>query len=715
MVMIPIKVQGTRKLYPDRQELYRIIGLGADRDLQKFCRILESRLPSNNYGSEDRNAWQGLPWLTLVLGSGCLNLFEDPQAIISTIRRGVSEKLDRTYWDNLLASTEFGQAIRENLLSDLFEDAPGWAAMLVAERLDFNERELLDPGHDPATESVSGFEVTKLAAQFSLFSFLMTRLFFLASSESVVIPARNADQVVALERLQATRNAARAGWGGTSTSALTLELVKSIVSGLRKSTEDDDVLSEVAGKFRAPIHAFLKRISEVLTRGDGNSRLSFSDVRAALDITWLLLAQGSEAYPGWSDLLFSLTCWDDNEGLGRRRPWFTSLALESNFITQLFTEATNASWERHRDSNTPPTLRDKFYDAVAEVLWAQSDLTRMQLAGPGTGGTEAWLPPASAMVASFDMELEFALLRHSLCAIAGRAFYVVVPVHVYFRDEDARDARPYWLRGTIAGGGSRDQSDLPESWSGGLAVERWEVLRDTGSDPTLFDGPHIVRVSGCPLLELPKEQSDPLIVELKAEIGRGQHLLIAPAVTLDEHHAFQQADAEFFFRLSQGKTSEARAKRALPKQLYTSSSEADSSSDVNPRFWMTLGVPVEDPAIRHRLASFLFDRGSWTRGDSEELDPQLTGALAGVGPSHAKVKPGAEISGLVIDKRVSDDDVHLLLWIGFDVVSDSANHFEQDLLHYAAHVRSDEGMVTWRPGGEPCELRETTSGSGEHA
>ena len=62
------------------------------------------------------------------------------------------------------------------------------------------------------------------------------------------------------------------------------------------------------------------------------------------------------------------------------------------------------------------------------------------------------------------------------------------------------------------------------------------------------------------------------------------------------------------------------------------------------------------------------------------------------------------LAGLVVNRRVSDSDAHVLDWIGFDVVEASASDFIDDLAHYTAHVRAG-GRTGWPLPDRSCLLK----------
>jgi hypothetical protein len=129
---------------------------------------------------------------------------------------------------------------------------------------------------------------------------------------------------------------------------------------------------------------------------------------------------------------------------------------------------------------------------------------------------------------------------------------------------------------------------------------------------------------------------------------------------------------------------------------------------------MAVGVPINDPAIRHRLVSQLTPKrppaDAWLRpvarvdageaGREPAAEDLLGLATVTDQPGPAEARP---LTGIVVNRRVSDDEAHLLYWIGFDVVRDTASSFTPDLLHYAQHLRAG-GRKSWPPKDLPCPL-----------
>lgn len=146
------------------------------------------------------------------------------------------------------------------------------------------------------------------------------------------------------------------------------------------------------------------------------------------------------------------------------------------------------------------------------------------------------------------------------------------------------------------------------SWDDQLSTlrrpARWKLLTDDTIDHArLWRRPTVVHLSGCPLFELPAladpVHGAPLVDELRTVGVVGLDVKQAElihAVTVDEHLALRQAEAEFFWHGTSKASAGVRTGRGMPK-------ESAKNSYINPRFWMAIGVPIGDPAVRHRLVA----------------------------------------------------------------------------------------------------------------
>ena len=84
-------------------------------------------------------------------------------------------------------------------------------------------------------------------------------------------------------------------------------------------------------------------------------------------------------------------------------------------------------------------------------------------------------------------------------------------------------------------------------------------------------------------------------------------------------------------------------------------------------------------------------------GDGAERQP------AGAAADEEGENETEKLLGVSVNRRIGDDEAHLLYWSGFDVVEDSAAAFTDDLRHYAQHVRA-RGMGSWPRLNTSCQL-----------
>jgi hypothetical protein len=751
-----------RELHAGRDAYVQKMAHGSDGPL-RLCKVLaaacdtDAVIERRSMGdASGMDPWRGFPWLTLILGSGCLDasidLGIDPTALAATVRAAL-ERLGDAEADE--RTEAFGHPVTM--------DQPGAAQRfthrLVEDRLQARSTATsARRRRTPATSSPASavvHEVPDVAARVCLLAHLVTRLYFKAR-EGDPAPVGRWDQDVAVfethadARDEEVKDLIRlVRWH----AGRALDELEQLGDDLRSTAAQGDGES-----IATVINAIANLVEDILGKVQGRPGIQMDALRHEVDIVhvrliteiaWYLLTVKAPIYPGWTDLLFGLMLLDNTGRADHRRPRFYNLRSQARFLPGLLRTATQASW----DQVAPRSETSSFYRAAAEVLWSQAHAQRTD--ARHDDGARVRLPPASAFVASFDLELEMALWR---TAETGERFFMVMPVHVFKRSDDP-SGWPCWLRAEVVKDDDRDGLDAI------MRPDRWSLLASNATRADLLAGPHVVRVSGSPLIDLPAGQAGLSVIADRLEaVGlkgcKTGQMVLEHAVTLDEYLAVRLAEAELALSLAERSDAKAAASRALPAYLRSSSMDGRSSG-TNQRFWMGFGVPVGDPAVRHRLISQITDtrmamdrerRASRVRATAVlELDgsaaddllldldapseatqdamaremslvgfagPAVEGADRG-GPAVAEGlgtleapdesdgpdEPGDDekLLGVSVNRRIGDDEANLLYWSGFDVVEDSAAAFTEDLRHYAHHVRA-RGMESWPRLKAPCLL-----------
>ncbi|MEJ7783376.1 MAG: hypothetical protein WKF96_01145 [Solirubrobacteraceae bacterium] len=662
----------------------------------KLCQAMHTIPGAERPG--EKHPWEGFPWLTPVIGSGCLEL---PVTTNFTAERLAQIVTDHV--DELMPRTS-GPAFPG--LEAIRGFAGEFTRELVDTRTSEAQRGPLDGRDDP--------DVSDVAVRMVVLAALLTRFFHLARSLSGTALSRWDDDVAELAYSAWPDHDARV-LASPRKVALQARL---LIKALRGDLED------APSSVRSASAALLTAIGEGLTPpGDEDARpmtLRLGHLRLVTEIAWYFLHEKSPVYPGWTDLLVRMMLREGQPALagsGRPRPRFTTIGDLPDVVKHLLSDVTGESWRSYKPTpDDTPSTRDRLYLAVAEVLWAQSDALT-QMAEP----ERRKLPVASAFVTSFDLELDMAMVATS----AGRSFYVAVPVHV-LQMEDSNDAAFCWLVAQVEPleeGLWEEEGRWEEQLTRLRQPDNWRLLTElnVGGLP-LSNHPTIVHLNGCPLFAAPRLDDDrnALLARDLRSVSIEDGAVVRHAVTIDEYLALRQSSAELFWTTykSQDQTS-----RALPRLLT-----GDGASLRNPRYWMSLGVPMDDPAVRNRFVAQM--TLNWVRDHAHAEPPATSSAVnasSAGGPSGqlggppasllgdapgeheaaaAIESPRTDVHGVAVNTRMSADEVGLLNWLGLDVIDGDCREFTADLRHYAAHVR-ESGIRP--PLGEPCKLGEGTT------
>jgi hypothetical protein len=402
-----------------------------------------------------------------------------------------------------------------------------------------------------------------------------------------------------------------------------------------------------------------------------------------------------------------------------RRPRWRYLKDLSAQIEGIIRPAAERAWEQWR---TPQTKRPaatgphgsdatrEFYDAAATLLWQQALAARSQRHGRQAAGedadevqlrmTAAGLPKSVAFVTSFDLELEMALLR--TLPEGERFISVVVPVYLVMNPRDV-EGEFLWLEGIV--------ELAPKTHSGKEVLDcltnpvRWRVMHQGRYE--LPEHPIIVRLTGSPLVQLPgitmvpppapglDDDEDDLASDLRlVGVPQGTNATFVHSATVDEYLALRQAEAEYFWVYSRNTFANVST-RALPKALL-------ACREPGPiRFWMTVGVPMRDPAIRLRVLSQMGSRRFMLgrHGDDDGDGAARRGPQADRAGSR-------EIPGLAVNWRLDDEESMLLSSLGLRVITQiRAEDFVPHLQHHSWHLGATAAGKHERAGEDTCPRR----------
>ena len=533
-----------------------------------------------------------------------------------------------------------------------------------------------------------------------------------------------------------------------------------------------DVLKKRFGVLKAsvpkgPLLGLVTRIGNALLH-DGAS-VAVADVQAITEVSWYYLSLAKDVYPGWPELLIHLSLNPKAKAIRQDhpRPSFTSPDGTARVIQGLLRPPTEATARHLAESGEELSVRDLAYAQYAELLTTQAQIRAEALrrrypverrgeividysyAGSGSATRQAPAsttdqqdrsqlpsapvpPPATAFVTTFDVELELALAWHH----PEQPFVVAVPINLV-EPQDAtstRRATSLWLgyivrppknkRTSAQGLLEAVTKPQPEDWfvlsSSPIDAAWTEDTTLTGhpeGDPArhrlLPSGvsqlgalPIIVRLSGSPLVTLPyisqihpdnpltplrtralevaflspdvdANPGPPANPETGSRVSDYETALDDPrlhfshALLLEEHHSL---------RLSLPEVTGSSAATYSPSDPVRGDDYGENSGRGLPRsltdgvrdgywrYWTLLGVQVSDPVIRYRLVA------------------QLIGAGLMHGQPAGYRRP--KRSGLAINRnRANARATDLLLWSEFDMVTDTCERFTPEIGDYLLHLK----------------------------
>lgn len=636
-----------------------------------------------------------VPWYTPVIGSGPLGLPLELFRAARHLPEAMSERLDAEEDAFIVLELQGVEADPLLWLRDfvrqLVDDRAGSEITMVAPEY-----------HLPVAELVS--KVSRQALVVTVVAAQLTRMFHRISLDLSRPIGPWGSEYAALAKDHPR-------WTVTMDEYATV--LGSCVEWARQVLEPDLQTDRYRG-----LDKLLRQIDAKASQG----QVSLHHMQQITEVAWWLIVESvsTSPYPGWTELLLRLLLLDETGvAQGHRRPRLRDLVAVATGISKVLDPSTTASWSGLRlDSGREDR---QFYDSVASALWAQYDFAKRN-DPPGSLGPKAITSPyPTAFITSFDLELEMALWRTA--PAAGAEFSIVVPTY-YVEGPDDEEGDFLWVAGTvqIPPDGRRDDASV-QDWRQALKVRSWVVLSSNLAD--LPKHPMVVRLSGCPMIQLPSLEASSAVLadirHLRLPIPENRVPALIHSVTADEYLAVRQTEAEWLW--TREMMNERQGSRGLPKALTHTRGNEPS------RYWLLMGVPIKDPAIRMRVLAVLArddneEAGSASRviEADESLNPEVPlpqpapvlkakklgsrwypaetapsrDEANGLSASLDRIRAGGPTAsaaqaprrhvhrvGLAVNTRCDDDETMLLTSLGFTVVRDRCERFSEDLQSYA--------------------------------
>ena len=589
-------------------------------------------IASANSGFTRRNGKESdylarFPWLTMVIGSGCVTESVDaselkplnPSQFISLL----SEKYGSSDLSDGISQAELARDFAQALIKDRFGNESAVPYQSV--------------GATPSEETDA-----KETAELVLAAALSTCLYNeLAAAAQRPFDFRGADRAFLSGPAQRVQEI------GTCYKEPLKIVLESLTEKLQQSAPS--------------VYYVLKRIEGDVSPTAGS--ISRLDVQILTEFAWLSLTRGSAVYYGWSDLLSHLARLEGGDAPippfdYPPRPRYAVQSLVDAIKTQ-YLQVTKSSW-KERLSEGKPSRRRAFFDSAAKTLIGQARLRRESSDWKGPD-----LPIASAFTTSFDIELTMSLvscsnpkasLQRPQGVAASDGAVIIFPVNFkYLVDPENISSKVMefrWIAAIIT-----DPTDLvemidyEESSKGDNNKIKWVMVNkdflNIGNSWTNW--PIVVHLAGAPLLRLPSK-----IMELDKHLQSAE---IGHTLLLDEYWALQHNSTEMI-----RPTGDLQTDYGLPNELTDPGTSAAQA-----RFWMMMGVQMNDTAIRHRLAARL-------------TSPLTDSRLMSNRPRR---------SGLVVTPNLDVTARNLLFWMGADIVCEHCFRFIPDLEHYLLHLDID--------------------------
>lgn len=615
------------------------------------------------------------PWITLVLGSGCLEIGAPILSLVkftASLVNAIGEHISDDSGDRVAAIVVFARGL-------LIDRYPG---VIVKNG---------DPAQDTQSLTFKRWEANLLEV-----SALLNLTYYSA---------------------MAAQHGTISRWGATS-----IKLKGSYPEGKAAHPDQEarlGILQDRLEKLRPLVAGnVLKLVDRVLNGVDSRDpKVTVLDLRAMTELAWQLLMKREASAQGWPELLIALSMHEAARAVphGQPRPRFRQpgavvrgmkdvlLPMTRNSIKHLYdniaTEREAAYLEYARLLDVEARVRNRevelrYGGSVDDLdLEPVSDEQLQESIETGSGAGPV-TPPASAIVTTFDVELELALARHF-----DRPFVVALPVDVMATVDGKRRAKGLWLAYVVRPPTAPDPDGLAAAILEPPA-SRWFVL--SGSElvdsprndddaaaeelPPLRSMPFIVRLTGSPLVTLPDlKRERPLLwqsVKAKAfmpeQAGTDEGNIgidnpeMSHAVMLEENQALRWSLPELV----------QSSRRGLPTALT-------GANDQFWRYWTLVGVQLSDSVVRYRLMAEL--------------------VAAGLLQSNPAAYRWPTSCGLAINRdHVGIRAAETLLWSEFEVVRDDCANLTERLKHYTDHLEASlagDRLGDWPRRDQECELR----------
>ena len=591
----------------------------------------------------------GIPWVTPVLGTGCLSASDGNEAVaIASLPSTVAEAASS--WGRLPDGTAKRDAVQE------------FAHALLCAKLGGEETtgEARGGASDPTDRT--------LAAYALLCAYLLARLYF---EVGALLSGPKQASSVPLEfdkRID----------GPTPLGAETFDkLARPLLQALEdmKTAAVQLSKSPVNGADNESRASIVEKFANVIAHDltDRRPKVLGTDVDLMAEIAWLFMTEGTSQYPGWSDLLVLLGFAFDSTNRRHLWPHLTNLNTARSVLESELARTTAISWQtRFPDSQGEiSSTRDRLYDTVADLLIAQAHMQPPRRdRHSDANGTDA-CPAAVAFITSFDLELEMALLAKR------QRFALVMPFYVQVVGSEPAGGY-VWLRTTIEAPDTH-RALTEEDICRVRTPQQWELVGgNIAAQDEREDIPIVVRLTGSPLVagpDLSDRVQEGWAVKLSERLGGSSRLM--GTVVVDEHTALQQWAAD----LGMLKTATSVKDRLGLPASYLSGMDEDTDA----RFWLLLGTQLNDDAVRQRIAATI-------------AASNLRGMIGGaVGRTKLPQR-----TGVVVNMRTTPRQRDVFLWQGLDVVRGTYADVVPALEHAADHARKPQARR--RAGDESCEL-----------
>ncbi len=644
----------------------------------RLCMVAE-RLTSWPTGA---NMFHGLPWITPVLGTGCLDLGDGPMLDVAAVQDSIQRWLALTAIE---LPRDFGDPTRE---------AVEFATALYVDRCVNASGDRDAPEH---------LRVDEATAALTLLGALLTWVYH----ESRALSREPASRWWTRESASVDRDT-RAG-GRLQPG---MDAAKRLIAELLRSRDS------LAGPADAAVRRLLSGVRDHL----GQSRLPLEDVRLLAEVTWLALIEGSSIYPGWSDLLLKLVLrYSDPRPPAGVRPKLTELTQLESAVKELLDDVTARSWKSRTDG--VPSRRTRLYGAIADLLRVQGEIFAMlhkpdpfsddptvdvaaltadydaaeRLATAIKDDTDALLrelgdprradrpdiPHPACFVTSFDVELEMTLWG------MGTSFRLVLPTLVISLAPNA--AEIVWLIADVdpSRAAANGQSATLEALLAG--PHEWHVAQRIIERSAGGDRPVVVRLSGTPMFALPDLDEDRRLADELKQLGFRQVQELHHALTVDEYTSQRLSENEWFFAGQASLAGRVSPRRDLPDHLA-------AGTRTHERIWLALGVQLDDPAIRSRMFAQLSAAAVVRRIDNHARSTSDEQRVPTTSLS-------SDVRGIAVNRRMDEDEATALHWLGFDLALDlDCGDLAPELEHCAQHLQhalntmSDERVAEAEPG-----------------